>query len=207
MRIQQTGPQPNWNSLDSPVREEVDRVITCSEHLRCPEVDTGYGHVTERGDGPACHRRLNPAVDTNKVHDETLSTTGPDETSAATERVGNKDEEDRATCNLHDTVDSGSKEGAVCASHSEVGENLRGVVVLYCSTSCQSELHSQSFIMLPPLLYTKATPRRFDYCTHNRVNTSHLLADHQNDGDQSSLSVGRDGRHLLEQHLCARVSG
>ena len=135
-RIQQTGPQPNWKKLSSSQSLVVLQFAKGQqENLRSPEEDTGDGDISESRHALASDRRLNTTVDTNQVHDETLSSTGPQQTPATTERVGNEDEEDGASGNLDDTIHTSGQEAGLSTGDTEVLEDLRSVVVLFSRVS------------------------------------------------------------------------
>ena len=100
-------------------------------HLRSPEVDAGDGDITEGGDRLALDRGLDTTVDTDDVHDDSLGGTGPQQTAAATEGIGDENEENEDTGRLDDTVDTGSEERGSGAGHSKVLEDLGSIVVLW----------------------------------------------------------------------------
>jgi hypothetical protein len=133
-RIQQTGPQPNWKKLFVRVSHRLCLRPwrgSIGWDLRSPEKDTGDGDITESGYALAFDRRLNTAVNTNQIHDEALSSTGPQKTPTASERVGNEDEEDGATDDLDHTVHSSGQETSLSTGNTEVLKDLRSVVVLF----------------------------------------------------------------------------
>jgi len=75
-----------------------------------PEVDADDGHISKGGDTCTSNRGLNTTVDTDDVHGEELSNTGPQKTAASAKRIGKEDEESSTSSNLDDTVDTGSEE-------------------------------------------------------------------------------------------------
>ena len=139
-KIQQTGPQPNWKKLHSKgqsifqTRCAPAKTVRIEQHgggnLRSPKENTSDGDISKGRDSLTLDRRSGTTVNTNEIHDETLSNTGPQQTSASSKRIGDKCEERGAGNRLNDTVDTSGEETGVGSSHSQVLEDLRSVVVL-----------------------------------------------------------------------------
>lgn len=118
----------------------------------------------------------------------------PQQTPASTERIGHEDQEDSASCRLDHAIDSSGEQRRVITSHSKVSEDLRSIIVL-------------KRLSLASSLASPTTPRqRQGSGSYNGIDTSHLLEDHEEDGDDGSVSVARNCPHLLEKRLEGGVS-
>lgn len=78
----------------------------------------------------AFDRWLDTPVDSNDEQHHHQHGACDEQTRSSTEGVGNEDEEHEAGNRLDNAVDSRGKQGRVRSRHSEIGEDLRSVIVL-----------------------------------------------------------------------------